>query len=139
VTECNCLQTTPPCAEGLRWHLFTTHIPIPLSTVRQYESTFVNITDPVTGTAPTEKLPFCMYTCSVVRLHCHMLLLKVALHVFSSCVSCAASFSVSQLPLCYVQTREAFEHSAARVLPAFLTLCGAMQERSNCTATTTAP
>jgi hypothetical protein len=59
VIECMCVQTTPPCAEGLRWHVFTTHIAIPLSTVRNYEAKFVNIIDPATGDVPPQLLQFC--------------------------------------------------------------------------------
>jgi carbonic anhydrase len=66
---CMCVQTTPPCTEGLRWHVFTSHIPIPLSTVRNYESKFVNITDPVTGKALTLSslifLHVCVLCCEV--------------------------------------------------------------------------
>jgi hypothetical protein len=61
------MQTTPPCAEGLRWHLFTTHIPIPLSTVRKYEEKFVNITDPITGNVLPQMFSSCMDACSIVR------------------------------------------------------------------------
>jgi hypothetical protein len=43
------VQTTPPCAEGLTWHVFTTPVPIGLDTVVQFEQIMSNITDPDTG------------------------------------------------------------------------------------------
>jgi carbonic anhydrase len=46
------VQTTPPCAEGLRWHVFTNYIPVSFETVEMYDALLANITDRETGVKP---------------------------------------------------------------------------------------
>lgn len=41
--------TTPPCSEGLRWHVFTEYVPISIETVTAFEELLVNVTDLDTG------------------------------------------------------------------------------------------
>lgn len=43
------MQTTPPCAEGLRWHVFTNYATVSIETVAQFEEIMANITDIETG------------------------------------------------------------------------------------------
>lgn len=43
------LQTTPPCSEGLRWHVFNQHIAISEVSIIDFEVALANTTDPETG------------------------------------------------------------------------------------------